>query len=299
MWKIGCLTLFVLLNGSASWAVPITLIHVADGGSFFGSLDPDGAGPIDPAKFEVDHFTITGQGDTSDRFGDGFSLFIIPHTSAQIEIPGVGTFAFLIPTFTAVVGAIDVVDFVVDPGFVVLEGPESPVLGTYDLLSSVGPIFGVALLKQWTVVDVVTSGGVLVFEDGVMQNGSFEAIVEASAPEPESLSVLALALLATQRALRRGRRSSRTPHNNSRSDDSDSFSRQIEGSPISPSWTIIFQRASAIVADGGSALCHAAIVAREHGIPAVVATGNGTKRLRDGQRVLVDGNRGTVSLVDD
>ena len=66
-----------------------------------------------------------------------------------------------------------------------------------------------------------------------------------------------------------------------------------------PAWTIIFQRASAIVADGGSALCHAAIVAREHGIPAVVATGNGTKRLHDGQRVLVDGNRGTVSLVDD
>ncbi|HET9387004.1 MAG TPA: PEP/pyruvate-binding domain-containing protein [Gemmatimonadales bacterium] len=66
-----------------------------------------------------------------------------------------------------------------------------------------------------------------------------------------------------------------------------------------PAWTVIFQRASAIVADGGSALCHAAIVAREHGIPAVVATGNGTKRLRDGQRVLVDGNSGTVSLVDD
>lgn len=65
-----------------------------------------------------------------------------------------------------------------------------------------------------------------------------------------------------------------------------------------PSWTIIFQRACAIVTDGGSALCHAAIVAREHGIPAVVATGNGTQRLRNGQRVLVDGNRGTVSLVD-
>jgi pyruvate,water dikinase len=66
-----------------------------------------------------------------------------------------------------------------------------------------------------------------------------------------------------------------------------------------PSWTIVFQRAAAIVTDGGSALCHAAIVAREHGIPAVVATGNATQRLRDGQRVLVDGNRGTVSLVDD
>jgi pyruvate,water dikinase len=65
-----------------------------------------------------------------------------------------------------------------------------------------------------------------------------------------------------------------------------------------PSWTVIFQRAAAVVTDGGSALCHAAIVAREHGIPAIVATGNATRQLRDGQRVQVDGNRGTVSLVD-
>lgn len=224
MRKVGCLSLFILLNGSTSWAVPITLIHVADEGSFLGSLDPDGAGPIVPVNFAVDHFTITGQGDTSDRFGDGFSLFVIPHTSAQIEIPGVGTFAFLTPTFTAVAGAIQVVHFLVDPGFSLLEGPESPVFGTYDLLSSVGPIFGAELLHQWTVVDVVTSGGVLVFEDGFSPKGSFEAIVEASALEPGSLSILALGLLATQRALRRGRRASRTAHNHSRSDDSSGCS---------------------------------------------------------------------------
>jgi pyruvate,water dikinase len=66
-----------------------------------------------------------------------------------------------------------------------------------------------------------------------------------------------------------------------------------------PAWTVIFQRAAAIVADGGSALCHAAIVAREHGIPAVVATGDGTRRLFDGQRVRVDGNAGTVTLLDE
>lgn len=53
------------------------------------------------------------------------------------------------------------------------------------------------------------------------------------------------------------------------------------------------------ITDGGSALCHAAIVAREHGIPAVIATGNATKRLRDGQRVRVDGTGGSVSLIDD
>jgi phosphoenolpyruvate synthase/pyruvate phosphate dikinase len=66
-----------------------------------------------------------------------------------------------------------------------------------------------------------------------------------------------------------------------------------------PAWTITFQRAAARVTDGGSVLCHAAIVAREHGIPAVVATGNATCRLHDGQRVRVDGNRGTVALLDE
>lgn len=207
MSKVGCLSLFALLIASPSWAVPITMIHIADGGSFPGSLDPDGGGPIAPVPFEVDHFTITGQGDTSNRFTDGFSLFGIEHSSAQIEIPGVGTFEFLIPTFTVVAGAIPAALFLVDPGFVVVEGPENPAFATYDLSSSVGPIFGEVRLIQWTVVDVMTSGGVLVFENRVARNGSFEAIVDAAVPEPGTLAILALGLLALERSLRRGRRS--------------------------------------------------------------------------------------------
>ena len=66
-----------------------------------------------------------------------------------------------------------------------------------------------------------------------------------------------------------------------------------------PAWTVIFQRAAALVTDGGSVLSHAAIVAREHGIPAVVATGNGTARLRAGQTVRVDGTTGQVTVVDE
>ncbi|MCB9777075.1 MAG: hypothetical protein H6742_00760 [Alphaproteobacteria bacterium] len=62
-----------------------------------------------------------------------------------------------------------------------------------------------------------------------------------------------------------------------------------------PAWTVIFQRAAALVTDSGSVLSHAAIVAREHGIPAVIATGDGTRKLVDGERVTVDGNRGTVT----
>ncbi|MGH3981507.1 MAG: PEP-utilizing enzyme [Pseudonocardiaceae bacterium] len=48
--------------------------------------------------------------------------------------------------------------------------------------------------------------------------------------------------------------------------------------------------------DIGGHLAHAAIIAREYGIPAVLATGNATELLRDGQLVTVDGSAGTVSL---
>ncbi|WP_422935459.1 PEP/pyruvate-binding domain-containing protein [Sinomonas sp. P47F7] len=61
-----------------------------------------------------------------------------------------------------------------------------------------------------------------------------------------------------------------------------------------PSWTPLFARAAAVVVDTGGLGSHAAIVAREYGVPAVMGTGRGTSVLRDGQRVRVDGSRGRV-----
>jgi pyruvate,water dikinase len=63
-----------------------------------------------------------------------------------------------------------------------------------------------------------------------------------------------------------------------------------------PAWTPLFARASAIVTDIGGPLSHSSIVAREYGIPAVLATGVGTRRIQDGQSITVDGGAGTVSL---
>ena len=63
-----------------------------------------------------------------------------------------------------------------------------------------------------------------------------------------------------------------------------------------PAWSLNFSRIGALVTDAGGALSHAAIVAREHGIPAVVATGCATTDLRDGQLVTVDGAVGTVTI---
>lgn len=61
-----------------------------------------------------------------------------------------------------------------------------------------------------------------------------------------------------------------------------------------PAWTPLFQLAAAVVADAGSFGSHAAIVAREYGIPAVMGTGNGTTVLPEGLTVTVDGTRGDV-----
>jgi phosphohistidine swiveling domain-containing protein len=63
-------------------------------------------------------------------------------------------------------------------------------------------------------------------------------------------------------------------------------------------WTPLFPRAGAVVTDIGGSLSHAAIVARELGIPAVVGCGGATLRLKTGDRVLVDGKRGIVEILE-
>jgi pyruvate,water dikinase len=63
-----------------------------------------------------------------------------------------------------------------------------------------------------------------------------------------------------------------------------------------PAWTPLFTMASAVVTDIGGPLSHSSIVAREYGIPAVLATGIATRRVKDGQMITVDGSAGTVDL---
>jgi pyruvate, water dikinase len=64
-----------------------------------------------------------------------------------------------------------------------------------------------------------------------------------------------------------------------------------------PTWASIFQKISAAVSDIGGSMSHAAIVAREFGLPAVVGTGTATQKIRDGQRIRVDGGRGVVTIL--
>jgi len=66
----------------------------------------------------------------------------------------------------------------------------------------------------------------------------------------------------------------------------------------SPSWSVVFSRIGALVTDTGGMLSHPAIIAREFGLPAVLATGDATARLRDGDVVTVDGAAGLVLAAD-
>jgi phosphoenolpyruvate synthase/pyruvate phosphate dikinase len=64
-----------------------------------------------------------------------------------------------------------------------------------------------------------------------------------------------------------------------------------------PAWTPLFAMASAVVTDVGGPLSHSSIVAREYGIPAVMAARNATRYIKSGQMITVDGKEGTVVLL--
>ena len=66
----------------------------------------------------------------------------------------------------------------------------------------------------------------------------------------------------------------------------------------SPSWTPVFHRIAGAVLDTGGIMCHAAIVAREYGLPAVVGTGAGTKTIKTGDRLHVDADAGVVTILE-
>jgi phosphohistidine swiveling domain-containing protein len=65
----------------------------------------------------------------------------------------------------------------------------------------------------------------------------------------------------------------------------------------SPSWTPVFPLLKGVVVDRGASLSHAAIVGREFGIPVVMNVFEGTKVLKDGMKVRVDANMGTVVIL--
>jgi rifampicin phosphotransferase len=72
----------------------------------------------------------------------------------------------------------------------------------------------------------------------------------------------------------------------------------LVASITTPAWTSLFAMASGVVTDIGGPLSHSSIVAREYGIPAVLGTAVATRRIHSGEMIKVDGDAGTVTLLD-
>jgi pyruvate,water dikinase len=64
-----------------------------------------------------------------------------------------------------------------------------------------------------------------------------------------------------------------------------------------PAWTPLFPSLAALVTETGGVLSHAAVVAREYRLPAIVGAAGATREIRDGARIRVDGTTGTITIV--
>lgn len=65
-----------------------------------------------------------------------------------------------------------------------------------------------------------------------------------------------------------------------------------------PAWVIVFSKIKGVVTDAGGVLSHTAVVSREFGIPAVVGTGDATRRIKTGDRIRVNGITGVVEILE-
>ena len=82
----------------------------------------------------------------------------------------------------------------------------------------------------------------------------------------------------------------------------EDFARVLPGDVLvaattTPAWTPLFPSLAALVTDTGGILSHAAVVAREYRIPAVVGAAGATTTIPDGARVRVDGTSGEIALL--
>ncbi|MDK4700658.1 phosphoenolpyruvate synthase [Rhizobium sp. CNPSo 4062] len=64
-----------------------------------------------------------------------------------------------------------------------------------------------------------------------------------------------------------------------------------------PSWTPLFVSIAGLVTEAGGQMSHGAVIAREYGLPAVVAVQDATRRILDGQRIRVDGTNGVITIL--
>jgi hypothetical protein len=184
-----------------AFTAPITFIHRGFGsGSFVRFEDRP---PFSPIVYPFAHsaFTITGKGDTTERFTDFNGTFYINHSAAQIAIDGLGAFDFTIQTRTFASPTQAIVGFARggELGVDLYDGPTHPLFGTWQMDRAIGPIQGVASLYLWDYRPVETSGGLLYFNVAVSVPAEFTAFI----PEPATRLLIACGIVLSTRRLRR------------------------------------------------------------------------------------------------
>ncbi len=172
-------------------AVEISFIHEGRGS---GTL---GGNPFGPADF-----VITALGDTDDRVNFASTNYAIQHTSARISIDGLGLFDFLVPTRTFINDDIDTVGFSRSSdgglsGLDLFNGPTGNTVDGWDMTTDLGPVIGTGQIIQWDVSPFInTTGGILRFDNAIVPDTTFTAII----PEPmlTGVALSGLALLRTR-----------------------------------------------------------------------------------------------------
>ena len=152
-----------------------------------------GSGTIGTTPIVDAYFTITAFSDTENRMAVPLSgVLFEDHSRATIAIDGVGTYEFLSGTRTFVNQSSGQIGFsrAGVGGYDLFSNLNSPAFATWDMLTSIGPITGIANLKQWNRYSPVeTTGGTLRFDDGPC-SCTFQAVV-GPVPEPSALVLLA------------------------------------------------------------------------------------------------------------
>ncbi|MBE3097997.1 MAG: PEP-CTERM sorting domain-containing protein [Planctomycetes bacterium] len=165
-----------------------------------------GSGTLDGVAFPLSAFTITSFADTANKVYAGYGVYSMDHLSSSISIAGLGHLDILTGTRTFWDPGARRVGYsrAGINGYDLMLGPEHADLGSWDMISPIGPLTGVAYgLHQWGMSPLIdTSGGVLKFDDG----GSSVAVFSAArVPEPYTLSLLAVGGIEALRRRRRAR----------------------------------------------------------------------------------------------
>lgn len=144
-----------------------------------------GTGTIGNLAFTNTPFTITAQANTANRLFSSFDMaYSEDNDTAQITLNGIGTYQFITGTrfFVSHISPFDVgfsragLD-----GYDLFDGPGNIAFQQWNMLSPIGPITGFAQLEQWSAFPVITTGGVLDFNNDGNTHATFTARL---VPEP-------------------------------------------------------------------------------------------------------------------